>query len=206
MKMLKNTYLTVVGAFGILVSSSMTYAFPIAVPGTEGFSVFVGSTSDIVATYEGNSASYSNDLYLSLDGFGNLGDDGDLTNDLFIFNNQSSAVGSTVNLGAFSVGAELIFRLHVNNTGNDFFTGAASRNPDANFHARVEEEWMPSTTLVSFEDLFDGPFDYNDLSFSFTNTVTTSPTPSIPIPGPLSLLGLGLVSLALRNRNSRKYK
>jgi hypothetical protein len=29
---------------------------------------------------------------------------------------------------------------------------------------------MPATTLVSFEDLYDGPFHFNDLSFSFTNT------------------------------------
>lgn len=200
MQMFKHIYFTALSAFGILASGSMAHAFPIAAPGTEGFSVFVANTNEIVAKYEGNSGSYSNDLYLSLNGLGNLGDDGDFANDLFIFNNLSSSVGGTVNLGSFAVGAELIFRLHVNNTGDDFFTGAASRNPDGQFHARVEEEWMANTTLVSFEDLFDGPFEYNDLSFSFSNTVSTPPVRSIPIPGLLSLLVLGFASLGLSRR------
>ena len=30
---------------------------------------------------------------------------------------------------------------------------------------------------MSFEDLFNGPFDYNDLSFSFTNTQGSVPDP-----------------------------
>lgn len=133
-------------------------AFPIAVSGTEGLSVVVSSTSDVIATYEGNSAAYSNDLYLENGGFG------------FVFNNHLSAVGSTVNLGSFPIGTELIFRLHVNNTGYDYYSGPSSRNPDGHEHARVEADWAPNTTLVSFEDLYNGPFDYNDLSFSFTST------------------------------------
>jgi len=189
--------LAALGALGALASVNIAQAFPIAAPGAEGLSVLVGSTSNIIATYEGNSASYSNDLYLLLDSLGNPGDDGDLSNDLFIFNNHSSSVGSTVDLGSFNVGDELIFRLHVNNTGNDFFTGIASRNPDNSAHARVQEEWMTDTALVSFEDLFNGPFVFNDLSFSFTNTVTTPPppTPGVPVVGPLSLISLGFLPL-----------
>ncbi|UUZ49079.1 hypothetical protein LP420_00790 [Massilia sp. B-10] len=85
-----------------------------------------------MATYEGNSASYSNDLYL-------VTDDGIAGNDIFLFNNHGSAVGSTVNLGAFASGTELVFRLHVNNTQSDYFTGLASRNGDGQFHARARE-------------------------------------------------------------------
>src|SRR2546426_488679 len=152
------------------LSGLAAHAFPIAAPGTEGFSVIVGSSADIVATYQGNSAAFSNDLYLERDSSGNPGFDGNQANDLFIFNNHASAVGSTLDLGSFAPGTELIFRLHVNNTGNNFYTGPASRNPDDHTHARVQDSWMPSETLVSFEDLFNGPFEYNDLSFSFRNT------------------------------------
>jgi hypothetical protein len=187
------------GSVAVATFATVANAFPIASSG-EGASVLVGGTSDIVATYQGNSASFSNDLYLMWDGAaGKPGDDGNLSNDVFIFNNHSSAVGSTVNLGAFAPGTELEFRLHVNNTDDDFFTGAASRNPDSHAHARVQANWEPNTTLVSFEDLFNGPFDFNDLSFSFTNTVS-----SVPEPATLALFGLGLLGLASAKRKNKR--
>ncbi|MCB1747657.1 MAG: PEP-CTERM sorting domain-containing protein [Gammaproteobacteria bacterium] len=168
------------------IASQATY---IASTG-DGLSVIVTSTANVIAKYKGNSAAYSNDLYLVGGGAGG--------SDLFIFNNHASAVGSTVDLGSFAIGTELIFRLHVNNTGYDYFTGPATRNPDSHVHARVQSSGLPSPefaageSLVSFEDLYDGPFVFNDLGFSFTNTVADVPN-RVPEPTTLGLLAAGLV-------------
>lgn len=173
-------------------------AIPIADPGTEGLKVIVAGTDPIIATYQGNTATFTNLLYLMVNGSGQPGDDGDPTNDLFIFNNQSSPVGSTFDLGSFPIGTELEFRLSVTNTGNNFYSGPASRNPDGSPHARVQSAWETGTTLVSFEDLFNGPFNYNDLSFSFTNTAAAGDP--IPEPASLMLLGTGLLGLVATRR------
>ena len=192
---------TALTAIGALSLTTVSHAFPIAAPGTEGLAILVGGAGNVIARFHGDSASYSNDLFLMRDASGKPGIDADFGNDLFIFNNDASAVGSTADLGAFTAGTELVFRLHVRNTGEDFYTGAAARNPGNHTHARVQEEWLPGEALVSFEDLLNGPFNYSDLSFSFTNTGTTpSPPSAVPLPGSLLLLGAGGAGLALANR------
>lgn len=196
--MSKSATILVAGALSVL--PALAGAFPIASSGT-GLKVLVGSTDPIIATYQGNSASFSNDLYLMLDGDGNPGDDGDTSNDLFIFNNHANSPGDTLNLGSFTEGQELIFRMFVNNTGNNFFTGPGDRNPDGEAHARVQGNWQPGETLVSFEDLLDGPFEFNDLSYSFTNTRTTE---QVPEPASLALLGMGLLAWRNAMRKSRR--
>lgn len=169
-----------VGAAALL-SSVLAHAFPIAPLGTEGYVVIATAVDPITVTYEGNSAAYSNDLYLERNALGNPGLDGDSSNDLFIFNNHASVVGSSLVLGAFAPGTELVFRLDVHDTGYSYFSGPGTRNPDGLPHARVQDNWEPLTTLVSFEDLFgtpEYPGGYNDLSFSFTNTRAAVPEPA----------------------------
>ncbi len=169
--------------------STAAFAFPIAPVGTEGHPVIATGGGDVIATYVGNSAGYSNDLFLG---------------STFIFNNHETPVGTTVNLGSFTAGTELVFRLSVRNTGDNFYTGVASRNVDNLFHARVQTNYAPNTTLVSFEDLRgtpEGPNGYNDLSFTFTNTASPVPEPETYA---MMGLGLGLLGLAARRRKAQK--
>ncbi len=178
-----NTWARIVAIVALNLSASAAYAFPIAIQGTEGMEVFASTPDHILATYQGNSATFSNDLRL---------------NNTFIFNNHTTPVGTTVDLGSFASGTKLTFELFVHNTGRSYFTGPASLNPDSHIHARVQNNWIPGATLVSFEDLYNGPFVYNDLSFSFTNTTTASP---VPLPSAALLFAPGLLGLgAMANR------
>ena len=192
---------SLVGALAAAVLLPLTLpaqGFPIAAPGSEGFVIVASSSSPIIATYLGNSASFSDDLFLAIGASGQPGIDGNFANDVFIFNNQTSPFGSTFNLGSFLPGTELIFRLFVHNTGQNFYSGPAGRNPDNLAHARVQSNWQPGTTLVSFEDLLnvpEGVNGYNDLSFAFTNTVAA--TTGAPEPATFVLLAGGLLFVGL---------
>lgn len=178
---------TLISAAALLVASNIALAHPIAISGTEGNRIIVTSSNPVIATYQGNSADYNNTLYLD-------SPNGVITTK--IFNNKTNSVGDTVNLGSFAVGTELIFRLHSitrNGAQNNFFSGDASRNPDGEAHARVQNNWKPNETLVSFEDLYNGKFLFNDLSFSFTNTKSVS---EVPVPAAAWLFGSAILGLA----------
>jgi hypothetical protein len=185
----------VAAAVAAFISTSAS-AVTIAAPGTEGFKVIAGG-GEVIARYEGSTASFTNLLYLT-DG------DADFSNDQFLFNNKTSKVGDVVSLGKFARGTELLFRLYVSTRKTTFFTGPAERNPDGMAHARVQSDFgTPGTTLVSFEDLFNGPFHFNDLSYSFTNTTGTSAETiisSVPVPGALGLMAAAIGGLGLLRR------
>lgn len=179
--------------FGAIVLPTDARAVPVSDPRL-GIKVFAG-TGNVIATFRGHGAAFSNDLYLDL---GPLGPTG---GDLFVFNNHTASIGDTVDLGSFTPGTELIFRLHVNNTGYDFFTGPASRNPDGIAHALVDLTLFPGETYVGFEDLFGGgDRDFNDIMYSFSNT-TTAP---IPEPSTWLLMGTGLAGFAIARLRNRK--
>jgi hypothetical protein len=157
----------------------------------------IATGGHVIATFEGHTALYSNDLYLESPANG-LG---------VIFNNYGSAPGTSIDLGEFAAGTELIFRVHVRDTGDDFFSGPGFRNLDGIAHAQIDDDvaGSPGRTFVGFEDLrWGGDFDYDDLVFSFTNVRAETDVQEVPEPLMLSLFGIGLAMSARRLRTRTK--
>jgi hypothetical protein len=119
----------------------------------------IATGGDVVVTFDSNDAAYTNELFLE----GALGDELGV-----LFNNKTTTVGTSKNLGSFEAGTELVFKLIVRETGDAFYTGDDSRNVDNLIHATVQDR--EGQVLIGFEDVFGGgDFDYNDLMFAFTN-------------------------------------
>lgn len=157
--------------------------------------ITVANTGSVTATYLGQTASYSNDLYLYLPSNGNG----------IIFNNQTTPVGTTADLGTFNAGTELEFMIYVNNTGDSFFSGPAERNPDSLVHVKTDDAIAAPDIWVGFEDLLGGgDRDYDDVQFKFSNVAAVTELPSVPEPTSLGLFGLGLVGVAVAMYRRRK--
>lgn len=161
-----------------------------------GGSVVVENDGEVVAKFLGHTAGYTNLLFLSAPG-NILGT---------IFNNHTTPIGTTVSLGNFTAGTELIFAINVLNTGDTFYSGPASRNADGLAHAVVDDAFSLTETYVGFEDLYGGgDKDYDDLQFSFTNVKGTSQPPGVPDSGSTALLGaMGLVALVAVRKSVRR--
>jgi len=87
------------------------------------------------------------------------------------FIGTSFQTGKVVNLGSFPAGVELVFRIDVTNTGDTFYTGPASRNPDGIAHATVNFVGA-GVADVGFEDLFGGgDQDFDDVTFQVRGAI-----------------------------------
>jgi hypothetical protein len=97
--------------------------------------------------------------------------------DMFIARNVD--VGASLTIGAslidvnHNIGDELVFGIYVENTGDTFRMGAASRNSDSMMHAGVDN-LGGGVFLVGFEDLLGGgDRDYDDNVFRFEGGLTS---------------------------------
>ena len=150
---------------GNVISDQSDSVFTIYRPpvcsGAVGGQMYVLDTSTTVyAQYIGSSASYNQSVYLYYPG------------SVFVANKVFTNPGKVVSLGAYTTGAELIFRDVVYDTGYTYYTGPKYRNPDGIFHTKTTQV-NESTYRVGFEDTYNsGDQDYNDIEFYVMGNIT----------------------------------
>lgn len=105
----------------------------------------------ITVTYLGSDAGYSDDLWLYS------------PEAVRLAQGHVSSVGQQVTLGPYALGTELIFGIAVNDTGDHWKSGEASRNHDGEVHGAITYNGGCSWA-IGFEDLAGGgDRDYNDI-------------------------------------------
>lgn len=75
---------------------------------------------------------------------------------------HQTASGTTVELGAFTEGEEIVVWIYVPETGQTYYSGPGDRNPDGAVHAAVGD-LGDGTYLVGFSDHWGGSWYYEDV-------------------------------------------
>jgi hypothetical protein len=112
----------------------------------------------------------------------------------WVFDNQTTSVGTTVDFGAVNAGDNLVFELF-NTDGGYTYGSDPAYSADGINHAystpftaaTLNGVDFPNGIYIGMEDLFNWNFDYNDDNFVVTNVAATP----APEPGSLLLLGTG---------------
>ena len=145
---------------GIAIAFAATTGANAAVIQT-GIGGNVSDTNDkVLVTFISTEAGYNSDLYL-------FTDDGIADNDIFLFNNKAASPDDSIILSGLLGKGELIFRLLVNNTTEEFFSGDAARNSDNVEHASVDLEIATGVAIIGFKDILGGgDNDFNDIIIS----------------------------------------
>jgi hypothetical protein len=195
-----------------LGTSARADAIPYPTPGVLNpatYTFTAVATGDIIAYFAGSTASFTNTLGLQVNG---------VSTGIFGLNNQTSAIGQSLDLGHANAGDVLTFVMHNVSPGiGDLFSNPALNAPYDGLAVGTQHVYstpytatspifdsIPVGTFVSFEDL---PFpqsdlNYNDLDFVFTNVAVTN---AVPLPAALPLFATGLGALGLLGwRRKRK--
>ena len=138
-------------------------------PATGSTLTLTDACTDVTVTVLASEAAYTS-MFLHFDM-----SDMSMATDLMITNRQ---VGAAMVLRGLSAG-ELVLGIRVQETGDVFRTGPASRNPDGLIHARI------SGSTVSFEDYSGGgDEDFNDAVLLVTRASCGGSPPPLPPPPP----------------------
>lgn len=198
--------------------------------GTIGEQLYKAGSDNLFVKFIGKQASYTNDTYFFL----TLGTSGE-----FLFRNSLANVGvekEVTTSAGLATGAEAIFGICANlgsatpegtgcTTNNTYYTGPASRNPDARIHAAVwtREAFLAGCALdptrcngdvlsllsdtdynlvVGFEDSWDYNIDhdFNDVVFAVKGATT------VPEPVTMTLLATGLAGMGGAGALKRRKK
>ncbi len=108
----------------------------------------------IIAIYDGSDAGYTSELWLTS------------PRTKYIATGHESSPGTSVDLGTYDVGTELVFAIKVTDNGQWFYSGPGERNSDGQLHGAVTYKGDCGWT-VGFEDSWGGgDQDFNDITMT----------------------------------------